>query len=88
MRGLMNSRVPISAFESPSRASRAICASWGVSCSRLSTERVRGASPMARSSRAARSANASTPIVASISWAVRSASRASRRRFLRRSHSP
>ena len=34
MRGLMNSRAPISGLERPSRASRAICASWAVSWSR------------------------------------------------------
>ena len=34
VRGLMNSRAPISGFESPSRASRAICASCAVSSSR------------------------------------------------------
>ena len=34
MRGLMNSRLPISGFESPSRASRAIWASWAVRSSR------------------------------------------------------
>ena len=34
VRGLMNSRAPISGFESPSRASRAICRSWAVSSSR------------------------------------------------------
>ena len=33
VRGLMNSWAPISGFESPSRASRAICASWAVSSS-------------------------------------------------------
>ena len=36
MRRLMNSRAPISGLESPSRASRAICASWAVSSSRVS----------------------------------------------------
>ena len=59
VRGLMNSRVPISGFESPSRASRAICASWAVSSSRVSTVRLRTVSPVASSSRRARSANAS-----------------------------
>ena len=34
---LMNSRAPISAFERPSRASRAIWISWAVNCSRVST---------------------------------------------------
>ena len=42
VRGLMNSRVPISGFESPSRASRAIWASWAVSSSRVSTRALAG----------------------------------------------
>ena len=50
--------------------------------------RLRAVSPVASSSRAARSANASMPIAVNISWAVRSCSRASRRRRSRRSHSP
>ena len=35
VRGLMNSRAPISGFESPSRASRAICLSWAVKRRRI-----------------------------------------------------
>src|SRR6266566_3052884 len=35
VRALMNSRVPISGFDSPSRASRAMWASWAVSSSSL-----------------------------------------------------
>jgi hypothetical protein len=62
VRGLMNSRVPISGFESPSRARRAVCASCAVSSSRVSTVRFRTVSPVARSSRRARSAKASAPI--------------------------
>src|ERR1700754_4254429 len=53
VRGLMNSRVPISGFDSPSRASRAICASWGVSSPLVSAVRLRTVSPVASSSRAA-----------------------------------
>ena len=41
MRGLMNSRAPISGLVTPSAASRAICASWGVSSSRVSLVRLR-----------------------------------------------
>jgi hypothetical protein len=63
---LMNSRVPISGFDSPSRASRAIWASWTVSSLRVSTVRLRAVSPVARSSRRARSANASAPISSSM----------------------
>ncbi len=77
MRGLRNSWAPISGFERPSRASRAICSSCGVSSSRVSALRLRTFSPVASSSRRARSANASMPIAANISWAVRSCSRAS-----------
>jgi EmrB/QacA subfamily drug resistance transporter len=88
VRGLMNNRVPISGLESPSRASSAICRSCAVSSSRVSTVRFRTVSPVAISSRLARWANASIPIVVSISWAVRSCSRASTRRRSRRSHSP
>ena len=72
----------------PSRASRAICASRAVSSSRVSSVRLRTVSPVASSSRPARSANASAPIVTSISWARCSCSRASTRLFWRRSHSP
>ena len=61
VRGLMNSCAPISGFECPSRASRAICASCGVSPSRVSAVRLRTVSPVASSSRSARSANASGP---------------------------
>ena len=50
-----------------------------------SAVRLRVRSPMARSSRAARAANASAPIAASRSWAACSCARASRRRPSRRS---
>jgi hypothetical protein len=46
-----------------------------------------GGVPVVRSSRLARSANATTPIASSMAWAVRSCSRASLRRRSRRSHS-
>ena len=48
VRGLMKSRVPISGFESPSRASRAIWASWAVRSPRVSTVRLRTVSPVAK----------------------------------------
>ena len=60
VRGLMNSWAPISGFVRPSRAMRAIWASWGVSTSR-SPVRLRTVSPVATSSRRARSANPSAP---------------------------
>ena len=64
---LMNSRVPISGFDSPSRASRAIWDSWAVRSSCPATRvRLRAVSPVARSSRRARSANASAPIPSSM----------------------
>ncbi len=88
MRGLMNSWAPISGLVCPSLARRAICASWGVRTSRVSSVRLRAVSPVARSSRRARSANASAPMRLKQSWAARSCSRASTRRFSRRSHSP
>jgi hypothetical protein len=53
-------------FESPSRASRAIWASWAVSSPLVSTVRLRTRSPVASSSRRARSANASAPIPSSM----------------------
>ena len=56
----------------PSAASRAICASWAVSSSRASSVRLRTVSPVASSSRRARSANAYVPIAVNISYAVRS----------------
>ena len=70
------------------RASCAICASCGVRSSSVSTVRLRTVSPVASSSRRARSAKTSMPISVSISCAMRSCSRASTRRFSRRSHSP
>ena len=77
MRALMNSRVPISGLDSPSRASRAIWAPWAVSSSSpaVAAVRLRAVSPVARSSRPARSANASIPMASSMSWAMRSCSR-------------
>jgi hypothetical protein len=66
VRALMNNRLPISEFDSPSRASRAITASWAVSSSRDATVRLRAVAPVARSSRLARSANPSMPIASSI----------------------
>ena len=77
VRELMNSRAPISGLDRPSRASRATWASWAVSASPVSRLRLRTVSPVASSSRRARSANASMPIASSISWAVRNCSRAS-----------
>ena len=57
----MKSCAPISGFERPSRASRAICSSCGVSSSRVSALRLRTFSPVATSSRRARSAKPSMP---------------------------
>ena len=63
---------------SPSRASRAISASWAVSTPRHFRSGVCGRSRRWPGARArARAANASTPIAASRSWAPRSCSRAS-----------
>jgi hypothetical protein len=72
VRGLMNSRAPISGLDSPSRASRATWASCAVSAApapparAAGTVRLRAVSPVARSSRRARSANAPMPISSSI----------------------
>jgi hypothetical protein len=52
----------------PSRASRAMCASWGVRASRASTVRLRAVSPVARSSRRARSAQAGVLADAIAPW--------------------
>jgi len=49
----MYSSVPISGLVRPSRASLAICFSWGVSSSRVSSRRLRTFSPVASSSRRA-----------------------------------
>jgi hypothetical protein len=54
VRGLMKSRAPISGFERPSPASRAICLSWPVSRLLAGSVLERGCSPVACSSRAAR----------------------------------
>src|SRR5258707_7128448 len=75
VRVLMNSRAPISGLDRPSRASRAIWASWAVSSVLVCTVRLRAVSPAAGSSRRARPANASMPISSSMAWAVRSCSR-------------
>ena len=77
VRGLMNSWAPISGLVSPSPASRAICASCAVRTSLVSTDRLRTVSPVASSSRRARSAKASTPMSVNMPCAVRSCSRAS-----------
>ena len=88
MRGLRKSFAPISGFVSPSDASRAICDSCAVRSSRVSSVRLRAVSPVAASSRRARSANPGMPMSLNISYAVRSCSRASSRRPSRLSHSP
>ena len=77
VRGLRNSRAPISGFVCPPAARRATWASCGVSSSSVSTVRLRTVSPVASSSRRARSANASMPMSESIVYATRSCSRAS-----------
>ena len=70
VRALMKSCAPISGFERPSRASRAICFSCGVSSSRVSALRLRTFSPVATSSMRARSANASMPFSLNIRCAM------------------
>jgi hypothetical protein len=74
VRALMSVRAAISGLVRPSGAIRAICASCAVSsCSSMATLRLRAASPMAFSSRPARSAKASIPVVWNIlNSAVRS----------------
>jgi hypothetical protein len=67
VRAEMKSRAPISGFDRPSRASRAIWDSWGVRLMLVSALRLRAVSPVAASSRQARSANASMPIASSMS---------------------
>ena len=89
VRALMNSRAPISGFGSPSQASRAIWSLLGRQLVMLAdAERLWAVSPVARSSRRARSVKAATPTASRMSWAVRSCSRASPLRRSRRSHSP
>jgi pimeloyl-ACP methyl ester carboxylesterase len=88
VRAPMNSWAPISGLVNPSLASWAISASCGVSSVRVSAVRLRTFSPVARSSRRARSAKARAPMDVNASNAGRSWLRASIRRFSRRSHSP
>ena len=71
----MKSRAPISGFDRPSRASCAICSSCAVSSSRVSTVRLRTLSPVACSSRRARSAKLPSPSPMNMSCAVRNCSR-------------
>ena len=72
---------PDSGLESPSLTRSAICCSCGVSWSlaAASAVRFRTVSPVASSSRRARSAKASMPIEANISWAARNWALASTR---------
>src|SRR5712692_331983 len=70
----MNSWAAISGLDRPSPASRPIWVSRAVSWAGVSVVRLRTRSPVARSSRAARSANPSAPMAASIWCAVRSCS--------------
>lgn len=76
VRGLKNSCAPTSREVAPVATSRAIVSSCAVSASEGWADRLRGCSPVARSSRAARAANASAPMSDSIWWAVRSCWRA------------
>ena len=85
---LMNSSAPISELVRPSEAMRAIWSSCAVSSYWTSTVRLRTVSPVAASSRDARSAKASAPIDTNDSCAVRRWPRASTRRCSRLSHSP
>jgi MOSC domain-containing protein YiiM len=73
---------------SPSAARRAICVSCGVKSALVSSTRLRAVSPVAASSRRARSAKLNMPISVKRSSAVCSWVRASIRRFSRLSHSP
>src|SRR6266852_9647782 len=66
VRGLMNSWAAISGLDRPSPASQAIWVSRAVSWAGASVVRLRTRSPVARSSRAARSANPSAPMEANI----------------------
>ena len=86
--GLMNSWAAISRLVCPFAARRAIWVSWGVSWSSVSAVRLRARSPVASSSRSARRANASAPMLVNALSAVCKCSRASRRRRSPRSHSP
>ena len=88
MRGLMNSWAPISGLVCPSRGEprdlrllrrQRVARLGGALAHRLAG---------GESSRRARSANAAAPIRLNLSWAARNCSRASMRRFSRRSHSP
>jgi hypothetical protein len=68
VRGLRNSRAPISGFVMPSRTVSAICRSCAVSSSLAAdSERLRTVSPAARNSRRARSAKASMPMETNMS---------------------
>ncbi len=62
VRGLMNNWLPISWLVCPAAVSRAICVSSAVSTSGARPLRLRTVSPVAASSRRARSANAAAPI--------------------------
>ena len=62
VRGLMNSWLPISWLVCPAAVSRAICVSCAVSTSGARPVRLRTVSPVAASSRRARSANAAAPM--------------------------
>ena len=64
VRALMNSSAAISGLVRPSRASRAMCFSCGVSSVQVLTCRLRTVPPVASSSLRARSAKASAPITA------------------------
>ena len=86
--GLMKSWEAISRLVSASAASRAIWSSRTVRSEADSTLRVLARSPVAANSTLARSAKAVAPIESNLSWALRNATRASVRRFLRRNHSP
>ena len=74
----MKRRAAISGLEKPSRANRAICASWVVRSSCVSDDTFADtAAGGLAAPRSARRANASRPILVHISYAVRSCSRAS-----------
>ncbi|MGA5418254.1 hypothetical protein [Streptomyces pseudogriseolus] len=84
----MNSSAPVRALVMPSAARVAILNSCGVSAPAGVAARVLTCSPVAVSSRRARSANAAARMPSNMSKAVRRCSRACAVRRLRRGHSP
>ena len=88
MLALMKSCAAISALVSPPAARRAIWCSCGVRSVAVSTVALAGALAGGRELDAGPVGEAVAPMSGNVSWAGRSWSRASVRRFWRRSHSP